>query len=119
MRLMRVCGLLAALGLLAASASAGQPEGKFKWSTQSSEAKELLKQLQGRIESFQFGPENTEIAKKIVEADKVDDDARKFAASALNYLVSRMDLIPDWTDTIGVIDDVIVLRVCVTHKCPA
>jgi len=57
--------------------------------------------------------EDVETVKKIVEADKVDDDARKFAASALNYLVSRMDLIPDWTDTIGVIDDVIVLRVCV------
>lgn len=57
--------------------------------------------------------EDVETLKKIVECDKLDDDARIFAASALNYLVSRMDLIPDWTETIGVIDDVIVLRVCV------
>ncbi len=57
--------------------------------------------------------EDVETVKKIVESDKVDEDARRFAASALNYLVSRMDLIPDWTETIGVIDDVIVIRVCV------
>lgn len=57
--------------------------------------------------------EDVETVKRMVECDKLDEDARKFAASALNYLVSRMDLIPDWTETIGVIDDVIVLRVCV------
>jgi hypothetical protein len=26
--------------------------------------------------------------------------------------VSRLDLVPDWNDTIGVIDDVMILRVC-------
>ena len=56
---------------------------------------------------------DVETLKKIVDCEELDDDARIFAASALNYLVSRMDLIPDWTETIGVIDDVIVLRVCV------
>lgn len=57
--------------------------------------------------------EDVETVKKLVEADQVDDDARRFAAAALNYLVSRMDLIPDWTDTIGVVDDVLVLRTCI------
>ncbi|HTM19262.1 MAG TPA: YkvA family protein [Kofleriaceae bacterium] len=50
--------------------------------------------------------------KRVVDTDKCPDDARKLAAGALNYLVSRMDLVPDWTDTIGCIDDVMVLRVC-------
>lgn len=57
--------------------------------------------------------EDIEAMKAIVEADKLDDDARKFAAAALNYLVTRMDLVPDWNETLGVIDDVMVLRVCI------
>jgi uncharacterized membrane protein YkvA (DUF1232 family) len=62
------------------------------------------------VDSFR---EDVNALKKVIEAEKVDEDARKFAATALNYLVSRMDLIPDWTETIGVIDDVLVLRMCV------
>ena len=50
--------------------------------------------------------------KAVLEADAADRDARKLAASALTYLVSRMDLIPDWNEGIGVLDDVMVLRVC-------
>jgi uncharacterized membrane protein YkvA (DUF1232 family) len=50
--------------------------------------------------------------KRVVDSDKCPAEARKLAAGALNYLVSRMDLVPDWTDTIGCIDDVMVLRVC-------
>ena len=50
--------------------------------------------------------------KRVVESDKCPEEARKLAAGALNYLVSRMDLVPDWTDTIGCIDDVMVVRVC-------
>lgn len=57
--------------------------------------------------------EDIEAMKAIVEADKLDEDARKFAAAALNYLVTRMDLVPDWNETLGVIDDVMVLRVCI------
>src|SRR5690606_35028356 len=34
------------------------------------------------------------------------------AGGALQYLVSKMDLIPDWNEGIGVLDDVMVLRVC-------
>ena len=50
--------------------------------------------------------------KALLEADKASSDARKLAGAALSYLVSKMDLIPDWNEGIGVIDDVMVLRVC-------
>ncbi len=50
--------------------------------------------------------------KALLEADKASLDARKLAGGALQYLVSKMDLIPDWNEGIGVIDDVMVLRVC-------
>lgn len=58
--------------------------------------------------------------KALLESGKADADSRKLAGAALLYLVSRMDLIPDWNEGIGVIDDVMVLRVCAqltgTHK---
>jgi uncharacterized membrane protein YkvA (DUF1232 family) len=50
--------------------------------------------------------------KALLESTKADAHGRKLAAVALSYLVSRMDLIPDWNEGIGVIDDVMVLRVC-------
>ena len=50
--------------------------------------------------------------KAVLESSKADDDARKLAGGALTYLVSKMDLIPDWNEGIGVLDDVMVLRVC-------
>lgn len=37
-------------------------------------------------------------------------DARTAAAAALSYLVSRMDLVPDWEETAGILDDAMVLR---------
>jgi uncharacterized membrane protein YkvA (DUF1232 family) len=55
---------------------------------------------------------DVEAVKRIVEADSIDMRARIFAAAALNYLVTRMDLVPDWNETIGFMDDVLVLRVC-------
>jgi len=57
--------------------------------------------------------EDVETLKKVVESAKVDKGARKYAATALNYLITRMDLIPDWTESIGVVDDVLVLRMCI------
>jgi uncharacterized membrane protein YkvA (DUF1232 family) len=55
----------------------------------------------------------------VLESAKADAASRRLAASALLYLVSRMDLIPDWNEGIGVIDDVMVLRVCaqLTQGC--
>ncbi|MBV8756357.1 MAG: DUF1232 domain-containing protein [Deltaproteobacteria bacterium] len=50
--------------------------------------------------------------KALLEADKASLEARKLAGGALQYLVSKMDLIPDWNEGIGVVDDVMVLRVC-------
>jgi uncharacterized membrane protein YkvA (DUF1232 family) len=50
--------------------------------------------------------------KALLECEKASVDARKLAGAALFYLVSKMDLIPDWNEGIGVIDDVMVLRVC-------
>ena len=50
--------------------------------------------------------------KALLESAKADEHSRKLAGAALLYLVSRMDLIPDWNEGIGMIDDVMVLRVC-------
>ncbi len=62
------------------------------------------------VETFR---EDVEALKKVISDEAVSEDARKYAAAALNYLISRMDLIPDWTETIGVVNDVMVLRTCV------
>jgi tetratricopeptide (TPR) repeat protein len=66
----RVSGLLAALVLVgAAGSTADEAAARFQWSTKSAEAKELLTELQGRIESFQFGPDSVALAQKLVAAD--------------------------------------------------
>ncbi len=56
--------------------------------------------------------QDVEAFKALVESSSADLGARKYAAGALGYLVMRMDLIPDWNEGIGVIDDVMVLRTC-------
>jgi uncharacterized membrane protein YkvA (DUF1232 family) len=50
--------------------------------------------------------------KALLESKAADASSKQLAAAALSYLVSRMDLIPDWNEGIGVLDDVMVLRVC-------
>lgn len=50
--------------------------------------------------------------KKLVEFEGAHLESRKLAAAALNYLVTRMDLIPDHESGIGALDDVMVMRVC-------
>jgi len=50
--------------------------------------------------------------KALIEGDRADLEARKLGAAALGYLVTRMDLIPDWNEGIGSLDDVMVIRVC-------
>lgn len=50
--------------------------------------------------------------KVLLESSKADEHSKQLAGAALLYMVSRMDLIPDWNEGIGVIDDVMVLRVC-------
>jgi uncharacterized membrane protein YkvA (DUF1232 family) len=56
--------------------------------------------------------QDIESFKALLESDKANDNSRRLAGAALLYLVSRMDLIPDWNEAIGVLDDVMVLRVC-------
>jgi uncharacterized membrane protein YkvA (DUF1232 family) len=56
--------------------------------------------------------QDTESYKVLLESGKADESSRRLAGAALLYLVSRMDLIPDWNEGIGVLDDVMVLRVC-------
>jgi tetratricopeptide (TPR) repeat protein len=61
--------LAATLLAAAAGAPAADSASRFEWSTKSSEARKLLGELQGRIEGFQFGPENALLAQKIIVAD--------------------------------------------------
>jgi tetratricopeptide (TPR) repeat protein len=63
-------GLAAFVGASAAAAEEKAAAGKrFEWTTQSAQAKQDLLELQMRIENFQFGPQNVELAQKIVAAD--------------------------------------------------
>ncbi|MCG8422138.1 MAG: DUF1232 domain-containing protein [Proteobacteria bacterium] len=70
---------------------------------------EYMQSVKEWVRSFRG---DVEVVKSVVSSSGVDKNARKFAASALNYLVTRLDLVPDWNPTIGLIDDVMVLRVC-------
>jgi tetratricopeptide (TPR) repeat protein len=71
MRQIRAVALLAAATLAAASSAAlASPAGrKFESGTKSAEARKLLTELQARVENFQVGPQNLELAKKVVAAD--------------------------------------------------
>jgi uncharacterized membrane protein YkvA (DUF1232 family) len=64
--------------------------------------------------------EDVAALKALLEQDGADLEARKLAAASLGYLVTRMDLVPDWNEGIGALDDVMILRVCAqlasTHK---
>ena len=62
-------GLLALVGAGVASAEDKAAAKKFEWTTKSTQAKQDLLELQTRIENFQFGPANVELAQKIVAAD--------------------------------------------------
>ena len=55
--------------------------------------------------------QDVEAFKALLESTKADEKSRKLAGGALQYLVSKMDLIPHWNEGIGMIDDVMVLRV--------
>jgi uncharacterized membrane protein YkvA (DUF1232 family) len=55
--------------------------------------------------------EDVSALKSLLESKDADLEARKLAAAALGYLVTRMDLVPDFNEGIGAFDDVMVLRV--------
>ena len=74
MKISKSCFRLAivpvALVFLAAAAHGETPNGKkIEFTTKSKEAKDYVAQIVNRIETFQFGPQANEIAKKIVAAD--------------------------------------------------
>lgn len=56
--------------------------------------------------------QDTDALKALLASATADPHARRIAGAALSYQVSKMDLIPDWNEGIGVLDDVMVLRVC-------
>src|SRR5437868_6753556 len=51
----------------------------------------------------------------VAAASKLSSDARMVAAGALGYLVTRLDLIPDWEETCGILDDAMVLRLAMAE----
>lgn len=55
--------------------------------------------------------EDIEALKALLASEGADEDAREYAAAGLNYLVTRMDLVPDHQEAVGIIDDVMVIRV--------
>lgn len=59
--------------------------------------------------------DDVEVLKQVVSADKAHKAVRRYAAAALNYVLSKMDLIPDWEPTLGILDDVMVMRICAAH----
>ena len=65
----RAVALVAGALLAATSASAASKGRRFEYKSKSPEARKLLFELQDRIENFQFGPKNVELAKKIVALD--------------------------------------------------
>jgi tetratricopeptide (TPR) repeat protein len=69
--MIRAVALAGAAALVASGAVAGEKAGgrKFEYKSTSAEARKLLFELQGRIENFQFGAANIELAKKIVALD--------------------------------------------------
>ena len=64
---------VAAGALLAATSAFAEAKGpagrRFEYKSKSEEARKVLFELQGRIENFQVGPENLELARKIVALD--------------------------------------------------
>lgn len=51
----------------------------------------------------------------LTDHEKVARDARLLGAAALNYLVTRLDLIPDWEESCGILDDAMVLRLAMSE----
>ncbi len=67
-----------------------------------------IDKMRGWIDTFSA---DVAAVKQLVESATAPAAARAQAAAALGYLVARMDLVPDWEETCGVIDDAMILRV--------
>ena len=66
-----------------------------------------MEKMKGWIDSFAA---DVGAIEALLSEEKAEDDARLHAAAALNYLVTRLDLIPDWEETCGILDDAMILR---------
>lgn len=55
---------------------------------------------------------DVETLQRALAADKAVPAVRRYSAAALNYVVSKMDLVPDWEPAVGLFDDLMVLRIC-------
>jgi len=60
-----------------------------------------------------------EALKAAVGADQAKAEIRRYSAAALNYVVSRMDLVPDWEPAVGLFDDLMVVRICAARALEA
>jgi uncharacterized membrane protein YkvA (DUF1232 family) len=69
----------------------------------------FIDEFKGWAESIR---QDIDAFKALLESSQADADSRRLAGGALSYQVSKMDLIPDWNEGIGMIDDIMVLRVC-------
>jgi hypothetical protein len=58
-------------------------------------------------------PEDVAAVKQFVASAAAPAEARTLGAGALGYVVTRLDIVPDWEPTCGVLDDAMVLRVAV------
>lgn len=66
-----------------------------------------MEKMKGWIDTFAA---DVAAIEALLAEEKAEDDARLHAAAALNYLVTRLDLIPDWEETCGILDDAMILR---------
>src|SRR5262249_15774879 len=66
-----------------------------------------MDKMKGWIDSFSA---DVGAIEELLAEEKAEDDARLHAAAALNYLVTRLDLIPDSEETCGILDDAMVVR---------
>jgi uncharacterized membrane protein YkvA (DUF1232 family) len=66
-----------------------------------------MERMKGFIDSF---ASDVAALQALLATDDAAADARLHAAAGLNYLVTRLDLIPDWEETCGILDDAMILR---------
>jgi len=57
--------------------------------------------------------------KAALSAEAASAELRRYAAAGLNYVVSRMDLVPDWEPAVGLFDDLMVVRLCAARAMGA
>lgn len=76
----------------------------------------LIETFKGWADSFR---QDVEALKAVVESNKADAESRRLAAAGLSYLVTKLDLIPDHNEGIGIMDDIMVVRVLAQQAAQA